>query len=296
MHAQKLSAHGVLGRLLDAVRAREPPLAAGGYSLDGNSKMLEGLQPADVIDKSDGVVRYTSYAELAPTIRRMVGNASSHLLAETYASLLHTSLDRTEQLGNSLANVSLTQAFGSTSMGLQLAQVARLIATRDFARMEREAFFVSLGRFDMHNEVNESLTARFTEIDGALRNFVREMQAMGVWDSVTMVSASDFGRTLTSNGLGTDHAWAGHNFILGGSVKGARVLGKYPRGLREEGPRSENILRRGRVLPSLSWEAVWSAVAPWFGAADEQLATILPNRGNFPAHELYTEADVFTTA
>merc|ERR1719473_1377067 len=171
-------------------------------------------------------------------------------------------------MGANLESVNLTQPFGGDSISRQLAQVARLIATRGLASMEREAFFVQLGGFDMHNEVNESLAEKLAEVDAALSSFVAELQALGVWEDTVVVSASDFARTLTSNGLGTDHAWGGHNFILGGAVKGKQVLGKYPRGLRAEGPRSEHILPRGRVLPTTSWEAVWSGIAPWFGVEE----------------------------
>jgi len=290
VHAQQLYAHGVLGRMLDAQRGSR---AVGGYSLAGNAKMLEGEEAADVIDKSDGVVRYKSYAELAPTIQKMVGNESSMLLSETYSSLLHTSLDRTEAMGANIEAINLTQPFGSDSLSMQLAQVARLIGTRELAGMEREAFFVQLGGFDMHNEVNESLAEKLAEVDGALASFVAELQALGVWEGTTIVSASDFGRTLTSNGLGTDHAWGGNSFVLGGSVRGGKVLGKYPRGLREEGSRSEQILPRGRVLPTIPWEAVWNAVAPWFGVAEGELHTVLPNVGNFAPDKLFAQEALF---
>lgn len=38
------------------------------------------------------------------------------------------------------------------------------------------------------------------------------MAAMGLADSVPLFSASDFGRTFSSNGSGTDHAWGNHHF------------------------------------------------------------------------------------
>lgn len=296
VHAQQLYAHGVLGRMLDAVRGRASPFAAGGYSLDGNSKMLEGQEAFDVVDKDDGVVRYSSYAELAPTLLKMVGNESSSLLSETYSGLLYTSLHRTELMGTNIEKVNLTTAFAADSISRQLAQVARLIATRELAAMEREAFFVQLGGFDMHNEVNESLAQKLGEVDTALSSFVAEMQALGVWEDTVVVSASDFGRTLTSNGLGTDHAWGGHNFVTGGAVKGGKVLGKYPRGLMAEGPRSEQILPRGRVLPTTGWEAVWNAIATWYGVDEEQLGTVLPNREKFGPEKLFSTGQLFSSA
>ena len=60
----------------------------------------------------------------------------------------------------------------------------------------------------------------------ALRSFVNEMKSQGRWDDVTVLSASEFGRTITSNGLGTDHGWGGNHFVLGGSVNGGKIHGR----------------------------------------------------------------------
>jgi uncharacterized protein (DUF1501 family) len=56
---------------------------------------------------------------------------------------------------------------------------------------------------DTHNDLHEDNGALHTALDDALDAFSREMKAQGVWDNVTVVTTSDFGRTLTSNGLGT---------------------------------------------------------------------------------------------
>ena len=47
-------------------------------------------------------------------------------------------------------------------------------------------------------------------MDSAIKAFVSEMKSQGIWNDITLVSLSDFGRTLTSNGEGTDHAWYAH--------------------------------------------------------------------------------------
>ena len=51
------------------------------------------------------------------------------------------------------------------------------------------------------------MSAKLEVIDHNLELFVRELKHKGVWDNVAVVTASDFGRALTSNGRGTDHAW-----------------------------------------------------------------------------------------
>ncbi len=65
---------------------------------------------------------------------------------------------------------------------------------------------------------------RFIEINEGLEAFATEMKHMGLWNSVTMIQASDFARTLTPNsGLGTDHAWGG-NYMMMGKIDSVSLL------------------------------------------------------------------------
>ena len=93
------------------------------------------------------------------------------------------------------------------------------------------------------------------QVDDALGAFEKEMKAQGLWDQTTIVTVSDFGRTLSSNGLGTDHAWGGHYFVVGGNVSGAQILGHYPKKLNEID--SDVNIGRGRILPTTPWESAW---------------------------------------
>ena len=97
--------------------------------------------------------------------------------------------------------------------------------------------------------------------------FVAEMKVQGRWDDVVVVTNSDFGRTLATNGQeangygGTEHAWGGNYFMLGGSVRGGQIHGQFPRGLDGQGPRSKQIAHGSRVIPTSPWEALWHGVA-----------------------------------
>jgi cullin-associated NEDD8-dissociated protein 1 len=114
------------------------------------------------------------------------------------------------------------------------------------------------------------------------------MKAQGVWNDVVVMSVSDFGRTITSNGQGTDHAWSGNHFIFGGGVKGGKIVGKYPESLL---PEDDLNLGRGRIIPQVAWEHPWNAILEWFGVAPVDMDVCLPNRKNFP--DLFTQADLF---
>ena len=121
-----------------------------------------------------------------------------------------------------------------------------------------------------------------------------DMTAIGMWNSVTVVTISDFARTLTSNGLGTDHAWGGNNFILGGSVQGQRIHGQFPDDLNPETSELEVGRGRGVLIPTTPWEGMWYGVAQWFGIEEDQMLTVLPNAANYKAGStLLTEEQLF---
>ena len=51
---------------------------------------------------------------------------------------------------------------------------------------------------------------------------------MGVADKTLTFTGSDFGRSLTSNGNGTDHGWGGNTLVMGNDVNGGKIYGTYP--------------------------------------------------------------------
>jgi uncharacterized protein (DUF1501 family) len=129
-------------------------------------------------------------------------------------------------------------------------------------------------------------------VDQSVAAFKREMIHQGIWDNVVVVTASDFGRTLSSNGLGTDHAWGGNYFVAGGSVSGGQVFGQYPADLTDQGPTS---LGRGRMIPTLPYDAMWYATAQWMDVEASKMSDVVPNHVNFePGSTLITREQMFT--
>jgi uncharacterized protein (DUF1501 family) len=133
--------------------------------------------------------------------------------------------------------------------------------------------------------------AMFTDLNTALTSFKEEMEAANLWDNVSLVITSDFARTLTVNsGGGSDHAWGGNYFVMGGDVKGGQILGQYPSDLTTDGPVN---IGRGRLIPTTSWESVWSSVVQWMGLeTEEELDYCLPNRVK-AGSTLYKKSDVY---
>ena len=125
-------------------------------------------------------------------------------------------------------------------------------------------------------------------VDQSLAAFKREMVHQGIWDNVAVVTTSDFARTLTTNGIGTDHAWGGHYMMAGGSVNGGQIHGRYPDDLSGD-------LTGGRFIPTLPWDAMWHATAQWMDVNASKMAEVMPNHGNFEVGTtLLTRGQAFT--
>jgi len=108
-----------------------------------------------------------------------------------------------------LTATTVTSSFTDEDLSAQFKQISKVIkmhndpATLNVDKVERAAFVTRLGGFDTHSDLAETLEKRMTTINDALTSFVAEMKTQGVWNDVVVVTISDFGRTLTSNGVGT---------------------------------------------------------------------------------------------
>ena len=228
LHADSLTAKGVLGRMAHALSSGSAPYKVGKYSISGNQKILEGDgEVARIVGRRNGIEQYRYYSEVGKLMANLSSvRAEGSLYAETYASLLERAFEESEGLGSILDTATITSTYKvanpDSKLGEQLMQVAKLIDLRSHALLEaeRDAFFVQLGGFDTHSDVNSILNSKLDETHRCLTSFIDEMKARGTWENVAIVTLSDFGRTLTSNGRGTDHAWAGNQMVLGGSVRG----------------------------------------------------------------------------
>jgi len=302
VHAQDLAANGVLGRIGDALDAQGGSArAVDAFSLSGaEPKVLEGSpglrRAADVLS-SEGVPGLVeSAADVEAELAGFASRLQSSIFAETYAARTAAALARSAVLRERLAAMELVlgecAGFGS-DLGLQLKQVARLIRVKDGLGAPSAIFYVSQSGYDTHSDGGPKYAALSGDVDAGMACFSDELKAQGLWDAVVVVSASEFGRTLTSNGQGTDHAWGGNYWVAGGGIRGGQMLGEYPDDLTDAGPRS---LGQGRLIPKTPWEAVWAPVASWFGVDAEHMAAVLPNLQNFDASHLLTQADLFKDA
>jgi uncharacterized protein (DUF1501 family) len=176
--------------------------------------------------------------------------------------------------------------FGSGNpLADQMRMVARMIAARDTLGVKRQVFMVSLGGFDTHDNLIQSQPKLLQRVNDAMTAFYNTTVDLGVADKVTAFTASDFGRTLTNNGDGSDHGWGSHHLIVGGAVRGQAFYGVPPPVGAGDSRSTLDVdqwhVGQGRLLPTASVDQYAATLATWFGVEAAELQGILPNIRNF---------------
>jgi cullin-associated NEDD8-dissociated protein 1 len=239
---------GFGGRVADALQADD--IQATLFSIAGTNPWTTSMNlPVEVISYKHGAAKFEDYDRLRPLVDGIRGKKHESLYAEEFVQQLGEALDSSERLGAFLANVSLETEgqFRDTKISGQLYQVAKLIRTHTLRKAERDLFFVQSGGWDLHSDADgEKAAELWQEVDWAIEDFVNEMKAQNEFDNVVLATSSDFGRTLTSNGKGTDHGWAGNHLIVGGAIQGGRVFNEFPKSLLDG---NDQDARRGRLVP-----------------------------------------------
>lgn len=202
-------------------------------------------------------------------------------------------------ISNSLNNSSdVTVAFPTTEIGNQMKQIARLIKNRTALHMNRQIFFCTVDGFDTHTGQLTAQSTLFSRLSQAMRAFHDEMTAQGIADKVTQFTLSDFNRTFNPGGsgvnVGSDHAWASHSIVVGGSVIGGNFYGlnttngtPFPT-LVQNGPDDSDSTStaRGRWIPTTSVEQYAATLSKWFGLGTADMEYVFPNLRNFATNDL----------
>jgi uncharacterized protein (DUF1501 family) len=173
----------------------------------------------------------------------------------------------------------------NNSLASQMKMVARLISARATLGAKRQVFFVSLNGFDFHDNLLTNHATNMKRVSDAMSAFYQTSVNLGVAADVTAFTASDFGRTLTSNGDGSDHGWGGHHWIVGGAVKGKAFYGTPPPVSvgSTTAPQDQWHVGQGRLLPSTAVDQYSATLAKWFGVEDKEMVGVLPNINRFGA-------------
>ena len=305
------------GRLADLVYTSNvagpiPP----SISVSGSNQLMVATVPAAAAYQvsPDGPIQITAYRDWDTNganpqkvfLDRIVA-LRRNLLEDEYADIVARSIDAQQTVSTALAPIdSYRTDFPGTGtdadpsnitneLANQLRMVARLIAARASFGAHRQVFFVSLGGFDTHGDEVTLQPVLLSMLDDALDAFYRKTVALGIASGVTSFTASDFGRTYTCNGSGSDHGWGGHHLVLGGAVQGGTLYGTIPVAglssnaltLTDPAGGASLDVGQGRLLPSVASDVYAATLARWMGVTQaSELASVLPNIGNFTTQNL----------
>jgi uncharacterized protein (DUF1501 family) len=290
---------GVLGRMCDILKLKSfkaQPITIQDFSVATVGVPGSGIDPLLVSSYETNRFNPLSVGdnfEVKPYLKRLnkETETQSSLYGEIWSENLNKALNDNEAILQAVSQTKLNQTFPNTDYASKLRVVSSLIGSHQQRGTDRDVFYLSMGGWDHHSEMKASLSANFVRLNEALTVFYNEMQAQGKWDGVTVVFTSDFARTLTANsGAGSDHAWGGHYFVMGGAVKGGKIHGTYPSDITVTSPLN---IGRGRIIPTLSWESVLNPLVEWMGVDQEsELNYCMPNRIKSGA-QLFTQSEIF---
>ncbi len=265
-------------------------------SVTGNAVFLSGDTALQYQLSTSGAIKiapatsavYGSTA-VRDAIATLVQQQRSHVLENEYNTVTRRAITAETQVSAALSAAAPATVFPTDGLGPQMKMVARLIKGRAALGARRQVFLVSIGGFDLHDNLIRDHGGLLGKVSAGMKALYDATVELGVADQVTAFTASDFGRTLASNGDGSDHGWGSHHFVVGGAVKGQAFYGTPPPisvGDTKDSagnylPENQWHVGQGRLLPSTSVDQYAATLARWFGVDGGELSGILPNLGHF---------------
>jgi uncharacterized protein (DUF1501 family) len=246
---------------------------AFGYTVNNTGAVaLDGYDPADTDQWSPTPIR-------TQAINSQLAFQYQHLLTQAFNSSKNQAM-AAYSLFNSATSAPLPAnvSFPASSYFAQnLQMVAKAIAGHAAMGQSRQTFFIEYGGWDTHDNLISTQASLLPDVDASLKAFNDCMVALGLDSDVTVFTVSDFARTLTSDGGGSDHAWGGNHLVMGGAVNGGKVYGQYP-SLYANNPLD---VGRGRLIPQIAVDSYFAELALWLGVSPSNLPLVIPNIGNF---------------
>ncbi|MGZ8217915.1 DUF1501 domain-containing protein [Methylomagnum sp.] len=266
-----LDKFGVASDSLAAVSVSSPALLLQGDSVQGNV-----VTPGSNLSLS-GMSLWPASAGTArrQAVNQMLGLDAGSPVRQAANQAMADGLALSDALKSNANLTPLTTQFPGTGIGLQLKEILRMIRLRAQQGPGRQVFFCSMDGFDTHGGQDWQHWDLLKDLSQALSAFYQAAVEVGLENNITSFTQSEFGRTLQSNGSGSDHAWGNHQIVLGGTVKGG-IYGQLPDHTLN-GPDDAN--GRGVWIPKIATAQFGATLGRWFGASDGELAAVFPNLG-----------------
>jgi uncharacterized protein (DUF1501 family) len=251
----------------------------------GNAVFLAGKTAFQYSISTSGAIGLTGntnvYGSTAASaaLKTLMTGSRANIFENEHAKVSKRSLDTGAQITTSLAAApAFTTVYpAGNSLADQLKIVARMISVGNELGAKRQVFFVSLGGFDLHDNLVAQHPVLLANVGNAMKAFYDHTVELGISDKVTAFTGSDFGRTLVPNTDGSDHGWGSMHFVIGGAVKGKQIYGTPP-AIADNGP---DDVGQGRLLPGIAVDQYASTLATWFGVSNTDMTTVLPNMSSY---------------
>lgn len=260
-------------------------------SLSGNNVFQSGNQVSEYSvdstgDGAPGIIAYDDGTPYGDLKKRMVDDLlavqQQHIFRREYSNRLRGAIDAQAVFVDALqTSPTLSTTFSPGPFSQSLRQIARIIGARGALGASRQTFFITVGGWDHHDDVLDNQANMLPAVSAGLQEFRNALVELSVFDDVTTFTTSDFGRTLTSNGKGSDHGWGGHHIVMGGAANGGTIYGDYPI-LSATSPLD---VGRGIYAPTTSVDEYFAELALWFGVSISELDQVLPNVRTFYSPE-----------
>jgi uncharacterized protein (DUF1501 family) len=273
------------GRIGDLFQSGNGTAQLTCINASGNAVFLAGKSAVQYSLSTSGPIQLSGNSSVfgstaaSTALKSLMTGTQANIFANEHAKVSKRSLDTNAQVTSALAASPAFSTVYPTGNNLadQLKIVARMISVSQELGAKRQVFFVSIGGFDLHDNLNAQHPTLLGRVATAMKAFYDHTVELGISDRVTTFTGSDFGRTLVPNDDGSDHGWGSMHFVMGGAVNGRRFYGTPPV-LADNGP---DDVGQGRLLPGVAVDQYASTLASWFGVSTGNMTTVLPNMGSY---------------
>ncbi|MBK7880996.1 MAG: DUF1501 domain-containing protein [Saprospiraceae bacterium] len=281
---------GWAGRMADLIRDMNTSQEISmNVSLSGSNLLQTGNEVVEyVIDRRNGSIGINGYRPdnmydqfnivKSGAIDSLLDYNYRDIFQKTYTEVIRGARDGHLKFKEALDNgVEIRTQFSDNEFSESLKMIARTISVHQKLGFKRQIFYINFYGWDHHDEVLQNQQDMLTMVSDGLEEFNNAMNELKLSKQVTTFSISEFGRSLPSNGNGTDHAWGGNVFVMGGDVIGSRIFGTYPSLDLED----DLNVYDGVIIPTTSVDQYFGELALWMGVKPSDLSYVLPNLSTF---------------